>query len=1128
MKSTLMLTSLVAAGVSGAAFAAESIAYGLAGTRFSETATWEDARRPESGETELELKLLPKKDDLKFVNDLAYDLSAKEVLLDRIAGSVNLLKSVTLCGQPIHLASDSVNPALKIGDTAASPASGYTAYIYNDIHSHKGGNDGAKIEVAAGCKGIFEGDFIVEDTGANTTANCFSFGGAGTKVIRGTLDSRGRTLTENPKFTAGTNIVEGTVRTTGITVSANTVFKVVQGGKVYATGGRLHSFGAGSTLDVDGGLFDQRQVGQYTAFYGNAKVLVHNGGILRSGNAFHLAYGGNSDVLIKVSDGGKWYSVTAYSGFATGGSWCLDLEDGIAEFGNGLYTGYHADNTATAYNRILLNEGGRLRVPQVSTRYDAGNDSIDRPTYLYANGGELHVTSGDDSSAVTAAATAFVTGTPANFVTVIRENGFKINTIRSDVNWNSPIQGNDNQDVNDGGLIKYGSTTLTLSGACSYTGASAVEGGTLTLNSVNKAESTSIGGGATFRINSPDYYSGAIQCTDGGTLDLSAGGDFMVSSVWVDNNMIVKLTPGESTLTVDGMVNVGGELLFEIPDTATGTYKILSSYSANEFWYRCRVLTPRQGKSYTFSLDGDDIKLTVGSKQYTSWLTDANANWSDAANWDNGVPDGVGAQACLGNVMTDNRTLALGSDITLGSIYFSSVKSMYTITSNTKTIDFATDDNSSPFISMTGRHYFEIQPKIRLASSMMLESGETANGRFYTMAMVTSTVDTASFYLRSTVPAAQSAYFRNSVHMPVYANGFHVYPYATGVDFPKGLKLGSGSLSVNYDTTLRGPVTMMKSASLIFTADNRTITFDNPYGELSLFISDRSHVGDVVVNKFDYVSSLFLDIVNFYYGGEDMGVMSPATLGIRGDTSSAIRTVIGRKPGSGWLIVNGNTLANSFFSGCLFALTFRSDAVNPLELDGQFTSYQDAGGTAIAADVAFEGGRIEFGDTFNYCEAYEGTTGNIVTLGAAEKTTDLKFYGKAALSAKTIATAGTVNLDLTEGGRIKTDAFGFSGTIGVHEGEDRISNFEVGTATFAASGTFDFGRTAASPVSRNIEIPLVKFDTLSQADEQNLLNNWTVTGHGYENGTAEIIVDRDCGLVKAKITAQLASMLIVR
>lgn len=1123
-----MLTSLAAVGVSGAAFAAESIAYGLDGTRFSETATWEDARKPTSGETELGLKLLPKKDDLKFVNDLGFDLSAKEVLLDRIAESVNLLKSVTLCGQPIQLASNSENPVLKIGDTAASPAAGYTAYIYNDIHSLKGGNDGAQIYVEKGCKGIFEGDFIVEDTGANTTANCFSFAGEGTKVIRGTLDSRGRTLEENPKFLKGTNVIEGMLRTPGITVQNQATLKVVQGGKVYALSGRLHSFSDKTTLDIDGGLFDQRQWGQFTAFYGAAKVLVHNGGILRSGIAFHLAYGSGSDVLIKVFEGGKWYSVTAYSGFATGGSWCLDIEDGIAEFGNGLYTGYLAGNAATAYNRILLNEGGRLRVPQVSTRYDANNDSIDRPTYLYANGGELHVTSGDDSSAVSAAATAFVTGTPANFITVIREGGFTINTIRSDVNWNSPIRGNDNPDVNDGGLVKLGATTLTLSGACTYVGPNDVQCGKLVLNSANAAESTSIGGGATFTINRPDYYRGAIQCTDGGTLDLSAGGDFTMSSVWVDSNMIVKLTPGVSTLTVDGMVNVGGELLFEIPDTVTGTYKVLSSYSANEFWYRCRVLTPRQGKSYTFSLDGDDIKLTVGTKQYTSWLTDADAGWSDADNWDNGVPDGAGAQACLGDVLTGNRTLALGGDITLGSIYFSSIKGMYTIAGNTKTIDFATDDDSSPFISMSGRHYFEIQPKIRLSKSMMLESGESANGRFYTYAMVTSSVDTATLYLRSTHSSLQSAYFRNSVHMPVYANGFSVYPYATGMDFPKGLKLASGNLCVNYDTTLHGPVTMTKNAGLIFNADNRTITFDNPYGELSLFVSDRTHVGDVVVNKFDYVSSLFLDIVNLYYGGEDLGVMSPATLGIRGDTSSAIRTVIGRKPGAGGFIVNGNTLANSFFSSCLFALTFRSDDVDTLELDGQFTSYQDAGGTAIAADVAFENGRIEFGDTFNYCEAYEDTPGNLVTFGAEGKTTDLKFYGRAALSAKTIATAGTVNLDLTEGGRIKTDAFGFSGTIGVHEGEDRLCNFEVGTATFASSGTFDFGRTAASPVSRNTEIPLVKFDTLSQADEQNLLDNWTVTGHGYENGAAEIIVDRDSGLVKAKITAKLASMLIVR
>jgi hypothetical protein len=51
-----------------------------------------------------------------------------------------------------------------------------------------------------------------------------------------------------------------------------------------------------------------------------------------------------------------------------------------------------------------------------------------------------------------------------------------------------------------------------------------------------------------------------------------------------------------------------------------------------------------------------------------TWLTDADADWFDAANWSGGVPDETERWALFGDVLTAPRTVTLSEQVTLGTL----------------------------------------------------------------------------------------------------------------------------------------------------------------------------------------------------------------------------------------------------------------------------------------------------------------------------------------------------------------------------------------------------------------------------------------------------------------------------
>jgi autotransporter-associated beta strand protein len=69
------------------------------------------------------------------------------------------------------------------------------------------------------------------------------------------------------------------------------------------------------------------------------------------------------------------------------------------------------------------------------------------------------------------------------------------------------------------------------------------------------------------------------------------------------------------------------------------------------------------------------MSVTTGEM---GWNVDANGNWSISANWTGGVPNGNGAQAVFGSIITAPRTVTIDGARTVGTLTFDNAQS-YTL-----------------------------------------------------------------------------------------------------------------------------------------------------------------------------------------------------------------------------------------------------------------------------------------------------------------------------------------------------------------------------------------------------------------------------------------------------------------
>ncbi|MEX2141771.1 MAG: PHB depolymerase family esterase [Pirellulales bacterium] len=119
-----------------------------------------------------------------------------------------------------------------------------------------------------------------------------------------------------------------------------------------------------------------------------------------------------------------------------------------------------------------------------------------------------------------------------------------------------------------------------------------------------------------------------------------------------------------------------------------------------------------------------------------TWNVDASGNWSLPANWGSGVPNGTGAQAVFGSVITSPHTVTVDAPITVGRLDFENANAYTIAVQNVLTLDAATGDAqinvasgshtiSAP-VSLTDNTTLTVTPA---ASNLSLTGALDASGR---------------------------------------------------------------------------------------------------------------------------------------------------------------------------------------------------------------------------------------------------------------------------------------------------------------------------------------------------------------------------------------------------------------
>jgi len=330
-----------------------------------------------------------------------------------------------------------------------------------------------------------------------------------------------------------------------------------------------------------------------TTYFGNAgdrpggTIIVENGGLLLQTTANTYALDGAGTMASIKTGGIMRVQAGSTSGQLaiginnTGNAPTLSVDGGLVEIlGNG--GSFNIGNGSGPAAGILTLNGGNVNMPSGTTRaitlgVDAGNQGT-----VNLNGGTLtvaKVAKGDPSAfatnnfnggtlkAVNASyASSFLSGLDAanvrNGGAVIDDGGFAI-TIDQQLQ-HSVIAGDN---VIDGGLVKEGAGSLTLTSANTYTGTTTVSNGTLLVNGSILAAATVASGGI---LGGAGSCNGSVTVGAGGTLapgvgsteTFTVGGnlDLAGNAQFVVNESII---PSNSFCIVNGtLVNHGAGMVF--------------------------------------------------------------------------------------------------------------------------------------------------------------------------------------------------------------------------------------------------------------------------------------------------------------------------------------------------------------------------------------------------------------------------------------------------------------------------------------------------------------------------------------------------------------------------------------
>jgi autotransporter-associated beta strand protein len=387
----------------------------------------------------------------------------------------------------------------------------------------------------------------------NTTvaAGTLLLSGAGTlgtstiSISGGTLDMGGKSLTNLFGSLTGGTLSNGTLTNNGSNydLQSGTVSAVLAG-----TNGVNKTTSGTVTLTGNNTFTGTTTLGAGTLQVGHASALGASGNITFSGGTMQFASGGNgADYGSRIKNSASAIILDTNTNNVTFSS-AIDSSNTAGLTKNG--TGTLALSGANSYTGGTAINEGTLQVGDANALGTSGNITFSGGTMSFSSTGA----GADYGARIKNSASAMVFDTNGQSVT---------------------LGAIDNSNAN--GLTKNGSGTLTLSGANTYTGATTINGGTLTLSGglnnssvtvngglLNQTSTGSIAGtGTTFTLTTgnatlagTNTYTGATT-VNGGTL--SVLGSVASSATTVNNEATLtgNGTTGAITIASGGSINPG-------------------------------------------------------------------------------------------------------------------------------------------------------------------------------------------------------------------------------------------------------------------------------------------------------------------------------------------------------------------------------------------------------------------------------------------------------------------------------------------------------------------------------------------------------------------------------------------
>jgi fibronectin-binding autotransporter adhesin len=564
-----------------------------------------------------------------------------------------------------------------------------------------------------------------------------------------------------------------------------------------------------------------------------------------------------------------------------------------------------------------------------------------------------------------------------------------------------------------GSLAVGGSGVLTLSGANTYGGTTTIANGALVATNVSgSATSTgavSLNGGtlagtgtisgAVTSATGTSIKPGSLTPTSSGVGNLTVGslslaGGATIYTEFTDattyDKIIVSNTNGlTSPASLANPVMVDLRVVNSSAKwTAPGIYTIAQfagsfSGNANDL-FEVTSDSKQSGQTYTFSVSGNSLLLTIGGALPSIWNVNASGNWTTAGNWQNGSPNAIGATAEFGSAITGPQTVTLDASRTVGLVKFNNANA-YTIGgSSTLTLNQTTGNAEIQVLS--GGH--TISAPIALTDSVDINLFNAAN----------------SLSLLGNLSGSGAIAKSGPGNLTLGGNN----NFSGGINFTNGTltfsnnSLGTGSLTLN-------------NAALVWASGNsqditasRTVNFgENPItfamDDNVTLANDLGSLGSATLTK-DGVGTLTF-IADTTFNGNLTVANGNLTLGNGGSTGSVVGSIELTNASSVLTVSrSGDHTINNFISGA-GGLILNGAGTHTINQANTFTgSTTINGGTAyLASGTALQGSTVVYntsGGSLNF-----GTNTSVV-LGGLEGNKNLTLENTDATPAAVALTVG--------------------------------------------------------------------------------------------------------------------------